>query len=279
MERLLIILAHPDDEIGVAGTAAHYAAMGVEVGLICATKGEAGEISDPALATPENLAEVREAELRCSCDLIGIRHLFMLGYCDSGMQGTPANEKSTAFIQAKDEDVQHKLVRLFRQFRPDTVITFEPNGWYGHPDHIATGKHATAAYYLCSSADAFPDAGAVWRPSILYHAVMRRSQFKGVATAARELGIDLGGFEDFPINEPDPVEEQITHQVDVTGQLELKWRVMDCHQTQFGEDSPFVRVPRPILEEVYRHEYFIQVSPAAQPGPELLTDLLEVIGD
>ena len=80
MKRLLAIFAHPDDEGAVAGTLAYYARQGVHVALICATKGEAGEISDPSLATPENLGEVREAELRCACKVIGIAELHLLNY-------------------------------------------------------------------------------------------------------------------------------------------------------------------------------------------------------
>ena len=84
---VLTYFAHPDDEGAIAGTLTRYARNGTEVSLICATKGEAGEISDPSLATPENLDQVRTAELQAACDIIGIRQLEFLGYRDSGMAG------------------------------------------------------------------------------------------------------------------------------------------------------------------------------------------------
>jgi LmbE family N-acetylglucosaminyl deacetylase len=264
MKRLLAVLAHPDDESAIAGTLAHYAGEGFKVGLVCATKGEAGEISDPDLATPDTLAKVRERELRCSCDVIGVETLHLLGYCDSGMQGTAENEKPTAFIRASDEDVQRKLVRIYRQFKPHVVITFEPFGWYGHPDHIAAGNHATVAYHLTGSPQAFPEVAPPWQPDRLYHAVIPRSDFKRMFEVAQELDIDLGGFEDFPVDERDPLEEQITHGMDVGDHLALKDHVMDCHRTQFGEENLFRRLPREVMHEIWRFEHFIQVSPVVQ---------------
>ncbi len=279
MKRLLAVFAHPDDETAVAGTLAHYADLGAAVALVCATKGEAGEISDPSLATTDNLAEVRARELRCSCDLIGIQQLVMLDYCDSGMRGTSENEKPTAFIRARDEDVQRKLVRVFRQFKPDVVVTFEPFGWYGHPDHIAAGKHATEAFHLASSREAFPEVGNPWQPDRLFHAVMPRRNFKKMARVAHEMGIALGGFENLPLDEQDPMEERITHQIDVTHRLDLKDRLLACHRTQFGEDHLFRRLPRDIMKETWGCEFFIQVSPkldkVATPG----SDLFAGIGD
>jgi LmbE family N-acetylglucosaminyl deacetylase len=279
VKRLLVVFAHPDDETAIAGTLAHYTEQGVEVALVCATKGEAGEISDPTLATPENLPAVRERELRCSCDMLGIKNLYLLNYCDSGMEGTAENEKPTAFIRARDEDVQRKLVRIFRDFKPDAVITFEPFGWYGHPDHIAAGKHASAAFHLCGSPDTFPELGEIWQPRRLFHAVLPRSNFKKMVEFAREAGIDLGGFDDFPLDDPDPLEDLITHKIDVTNKQELKFQVMRCHKTQFGEDSLFRRLPLEALQDLWRYEHFIQVSPNVPEENRLGVRLLDGLDD
>jgi LmbE family N-acetylglucosaminyl deacetylase len=105
MKRLLAVFAHPDDEGAIAGAMIRYAQEGARVSLVCATKGEAGEISDPSLATPENLGSVREEELRCACEAIGISDLHLLGYCDSGMDGTAENERPTAFIKADPDEI------------------------------------------------------------------------------------------------------------------------------------------------------------------------------
>jgi LmbE family N-acetylglucosaminyl deacetylase len=273
MKRLLAIFAHPDDEGAVAGTLAYYARQGVHVALICATKGEAGEISDPSLATPENLGEVREAELRCACQVIGIAELHLLGYCDSGMDGTPENEKITAFIQADPEEIRFKLVKLIREIKPHVVITFEPNGWYGHPDHIATGRYASEAYYLASDPEAFPEAGPIWQLDRLFHSAFPLSRFKVMVDYAREHGIDISTFDSIPMEGPDPIEEQITHNVDVGADLDTKLASTRCHQTQFGEDSLFRQIPPEIHQASMGDETFIQVDPQAELSSSPATDL------
>ena len=97
----MAVLAHPDDEtFGCGGTLARYAAEGVQVSLICATLGDAGEITDPSLAQRENLAQVREQELRAACHALGIQDLFILGYRDSGMADSPDNQHPQALCQA-----------------------------------------------------------------------------------------------------------------------------------------------------------------------------------
>jgi LmbE family N-acetylglucosaminyl deacetylase len=143
MKKIMAVFAHPDDEGIVARTLAHYAQNNNQVMLVCATRGEAGEISQAARdnqATVENLGEVRQKELEEACRLLGIQGLEFLDYRDSGMDGTAENEDPRALIQAGPEEFTAKLVGLIRRFQPDTVITFEPFGWYGHPDHIYTGK-------------------------------------------------------------------------------------------------------------------------------------------
>src|SRR5687767_1476631 len=123
---LMAVYAHPDDEVfGVGGAMGYYADRGVKTILVCATRGEVGEISDPALATPETLAEVREQELRCAASTLGVSELIFLDYRDSGMDGTPPNQDPRAFIQANPEEAIEKLVRLIRREQPQVVLTFE----------------------------------------------------------------------------------------------------------------------------------------------------------
>src|SRR5258708_25631316 len=99
-KRLLGIFAHPDDEGTMSGALLQYSTSGVETGLVCATRGEVGEIADPALATPENLGEVREGEMRGAADVLGVRNLWFLGYRDSGMAVTPAEEHTPPLTPA-----------------------------------------------------------------------------------------------------------------------------------------------------------------------------------
>lgn len=274
MIRILAAFAHPDDEGAIAGTLARYARDGAHVALVCVTKGEAGEISDPSLATPENLGEVREAELRCACAAIGISELHLLGYCDSGMDGTPENDKSTAFIQADPDEIRFKLVKLIREIKPHVVITFEPNGWYGHPDHIATGRFANESYDLVGDPEAYPEAGPPWQPFRLFHAAFPRSQFKVIFDYAQEHDIDISAYESIPIEELDPIEEQITHILDIRESFDIKLASLRCHQTQFGEDNLFRRIPPEVQRDSMGDEYFIQVDPAPEPSSSPAADLL-----
>jgi len=259
MKKLLTIFAHPDDEGVIAGTLAHYAAQETEVILICATKGEAGEISDLDLATPENLGAVRAAELQAACDIIGISQHHFLGYRDSGMAGAASNGDSSALVQAAPEAVIGKIVALMRQLQPDVVITFEPYGWYGHPDHQAVSKFATAAYEQAGNAAAYPDAGQPWQPQRLFHAVMPVSKFQIMAEYAQANNLADGEFE--PLEIQKEVEAQITHRLDVNHLLETKKAAMWAHRTQFGEDNWFRKLPEEITRQVWGAEYFIQVYP------------------
>ena len=277
MRKILAVFAHPDDEVPFSGTFAHYARQGAQVALITTTKGEAGEISDPTLAAPENLGAARETELRCAAELIGIADLHFLGYCDSGMAGTPENESPTAFIRADPDDILIKMVGIIRRFQPQVLITFEPNGWYGHPDHIAAGKYATQAFSLAGDPLAYPDAGAPWQPARLYHAAFLRSSFKVIADYAESAGLELPDFEAFKLDEPDPLEEQITHTLDVRAYVEMKNTAARCHRTQFDEDNLFFNAPPDILRKSMGYEHFIQVNPRpdqiSEPIPDLFAGL------
>jgi LmbE family N-acetylglucosaminyl deacetylase len=273
MKRLLIVFAHPDDESLFAGAMARYARQGVRVSLACATKGEAGEISDPSLATPANLGTMREAELRCACDQIGISDLHLLGYCDSGMDGTLENDRTTAFIQADPDEIRSKLVALMRDLRPHVVITFEPKGWYGHPDHIAAGRYTTEAYYLAADPAAFPAAGPPWRPDRLFHAVILRSSFKPMVDYAREQGQDTSNFDEMSFDEPEPLAAKITHTLDVSDLFELKKAAMLCHQTQFGDDNLLLQAPPEVQLILMGQENYIQVDPPREQTASPATDL------
>ena len=126
--RLMMAFAHPDDESRLAGsTIAKYSAEGADVVVVCATRGEAGEIEPGVDATPETLGDVREAELRASVAVAGAK-LELLNYRDSGMAGTPENRNPKAFVQAPEAEVVDKLVALIRQYKPQVIVTFDEKG-------------------------------------------------------------------------------------------------------------------------------------------------------
>ena len=145
--KVLAAFAHPDDEgFGPGGTLALLAAAGSAVTLVCATNGDVGEISDPALATPETLGQVRQQELRAAMAVTGVPDVRFLGYRDSGMQGTDDNNNPSSLYQASAGEVVGALVDIMREVRPNVVITHDPSGGYGHPDHITVHHRVTQAF-------------------------------------------------------------------------------------------------------------------------------------
>ena len=127
---LLAIYAHPDDEASSGGgTLARYAADGVNVALVCATRGEVGEIADDSLATPETLSQVREQELRNAADALGVGEVVFLSYRDSGMAGTDDNDNPAALVNAPEDEVVSQLVGVIRRLKPQVIMTFDPTGW------------------------------------------------------------------------------------------------------------------------------------------------------
>src|SRR5438132_4416694 len=189
---LLAVHAHPDDEcIGTGGILARYAAEGVRTVLVTCTDGAVGEISDPSLATPENLVEVRARELDESVRILRVSRLVKLGYRDSGMAGTADNVHPDSFQQASFDDAVERVVRIVRQERPQVVVTYDERGGYGHPDHIRAHQVAVAAFEAAGDRGRYPSAGPAWSPSKLYYVVVPRSAFAGFAERLREAGIEL----------------------------------------------------------------------------------------
>ncbi|HEX2053820.1 MAG TPA: PIG-L family deacetylase [Actinomycetota bacterium] len=254
---ILACFAHPDDEsFSSGGTLAHYASQGAEVTLVCATRGEAGEISDPALATPENLAEVREQELRCAADALGIGRVEFLGYRDSGMEGTDDNNNPLAYVMADRDEVIGKLVALIRELQPDVVITFDPDGAYGHPDHIAIHHHTVAAVAAARDDTRFPEAGPVWAPRRLYFTALSKTRFADMRRRLEEMGIDTSGFDrpDMPILGQEDDEIDVT--MDVGPTLAQKRRALECHATQFGPDNFMRQLAGDVGDDLMRLESF-----------------------
>jgi LmbE family N-acetylglucosaminyl deacetylase len=167
--RILGVFAHPDDESFCAGgTLAKYAADGAEIMIVSATRGDAGQIRDARAATRRTLGAVRERELRLACERLGVRHALCLDYKDGTLK------------DIEPEVLTRHIARIVREFRPDAVLTFGPDGAYGHPDHVAIGAATTAACALAGDAAAFPeqlDEGLTpHAPEALYHSHFPRSR-------------------------------------------------------------------------------------------------------
>ncbi len=148
---LLTVHAHPDDESSKgAATVARYHAEGVHTVLVCCTGGEEGDILNPAMDQPEirgRLTEVRRAELESAASIIGYDDVVMLGYRDSGMPGTPANEDARSFARAPLEEAVGRLVAAIRRSRPQVVVTYpEGQRGYPHPDHLRVHEITLPAF-------------------------------------------------------------------------------------------------------------------------------------
>jgi LmbE family N-acetylglucosaminyl deacetylase len=279
--KLLAIYAHPDDEaFGTGGTLTYYASQGVNITLVCATRGEVGEISDPSLATPETLGQVREQELRCAAENMGIAEVIFLDYRDSGMQGTPENDDPRAFVNAPAGEVVPKLVAVIRRVQPQVVTTFEPNGGYGHPDHIAIHKHTVAAFHAAADPGQYPELGPAWQAARLFYTAIPRSFFHKMRDELENLGEDTSDFdwiEDSGEGWPD---EQVNVTINVAGTVDAKWEALECHRTQFGPGNLFRRLPDDKARELMSQEYFALAWPEPAAGmrmPELFSGLGQVL--
>lgn len=233
MATLITILAHPDDEaFGVSGTVAKAVAGGHRVVIVCATRGEVGEISDPSLATPETLGHVREAELRKAATALGASDVRVLGYRDSGMAGTADNRDPRALANAPAEEVVGRLVAIIREVRPDVVVTFGPEGVYGHPDHMTISRHCAAAFDAAADPVRWPEAGPAHRAARLYHLAFSRSELRRWSEMAGRLGTGPGALRGVDIDEMGVPDEDITTVIDVGPWLERKHAAIAAHATQ-----------------------------------------------
>ena len=245
---LLAVFAHPDDEsLAMGGTLARYAHAGVEISLVCATHGEWGSISDPALASRENLAEVREDELRRACRVLGVNSLRFLDCPDSGVNYTHWPE------------VEEKIVRHIRELRPDVIVTFGPDGLYGHPDHIAVSMLTTAAFKSAGEAGCFTEQVEQGlqphQAGKLYYAQFPKTL---VAEMLAALSLDndvaqLWGFDADLFGVP---EELITTRVDVSDEVLTKLRALRCHRTQLAADNIFTFIDEDTARRFLSQEYY-----------------------
>ena len=227
---LMAIFAHPDDEaFGTGGTLAKYAAEGCDVHLVTATRGEAGQIVSRVDGSPEDLPEIREQELRCACQAYGIIPPHLLGFMDGQL---------TIVHQGQ---AVGRVVRLIREVRPQVIVTFGPDGIYGHYDHIAVHRWATIAVELASdpdcSADTLSSAGQPCRPhdvAKLYHRVMPEEHLAVLRDAQGRAAVMMDGVP-FPFVGYPP--SHITTVIDVSGYLDAKVRGIRCHATQIAPGS------------------------------------------
>lgn len=267
-KRLLGVFPHPDDEGTMSGALLKYGQFGAQTGLICITRGEVGEISDPALATPETLGEVREGEMRAAIRVLDVHHLWFLNYRDSGMAGTPQNQDPRSLVQANPAEVVGRIVEVIRQFRPQVVVTFDETGGYGHPDHIAAYKHTTSAFYAAADAVQYPELGPAHLISKLYYSSFPRRIIRKMGEWMQRQNVEPEGW----VTKLDPeklglADEQIDVRLDVETYLATKGQSWSLHRTQMNPESPMARIPEELQREWRRYEYFHLA--ATRVGPDI----------
>jgi mycothiol conjugate amidase Mca len=278
---LLAVFAHPDDEVWVGATLAKYADLGVRTIMVTATLGEEGEIRDPDLnpeEAKERLGEIREAELRRSAEILNVGQVYILGFRDSGMAGTPANEHPENFHNADPGEAVGRLVRIIRKERPQVVITDNERGTYGHPDHLAANRTALAAFEAAGDPSRFPEQGLEpWEPKKLYYAAFPHSDFVRLAQLMKERGIQWGSEEEaeeaVDFTTPD---EEVTTRVEIGPYGPRVREAMQAHRTQIAQDDPFMSMPEDLMAEVFRANAFTRVRSlveAALPEDDLFAGL------
>ena len=163
--RLLLSLAHPDDEsFGYGALISKYVAEGVDVYLIVSTNGDVGTILPEFMEGYNSIAERRLAELDCANEILKFKQIFRLGYKDSGMMGSETSKDPACSWQAPQEELAGKVVEIIREIKPQVVITFNKFGGYGHPDHIAIQRATTDAVMLAGDANYDTGGQAPYQP-------------------------------------------------------------------------------------------------------------------
>ena len=235
---LLAVLAHPDDEtFGTGGTLAYYASRGVEVHLICATRGEAGDVDPDFLQGFSSVAELRELELKNAIKELGVKNLHLLDYRDSGMEGTPDNHHPRALAAANIDDVAEKVVHIIRQIKPQVVVTFDPIGGYRHPDHIAIHKATVKAFYAAGDVAQYPNSLQPYQPKKLYYHTFPRGFLRFSLFFLRLAGKDPHKFGKNGDIDLVPIAEAnfpINAEIDYRSVIDKRDAASVCHASQGG---------------------------------------------
>jgi N-acetyl-1-D-myo-inositol-2-amino-2-deoxy-alpha-D-glucopyranoside deacetylase len=263
--RLMLVHAHPDDEsIETGATMAKYAAQGAGVTLVTCTLGELGEVIPADLAhlafDQENrLGQHRIGELAAACAALGVTdHRFLGGpgrWHDSGMMETPSNDWPGAFWHADVDEAAGALLAVIEEVRPQVLVTYDANGFYGHPDHIQAHRVAWRAFEMA--------AGLVRK---FYATAVPKSV---LAEAIRLMGdhpsefLAVDSVDNLPFGVPD---DQVTTQIDATAYLEAKLAAMRAHASQIAVDSPFFALSDMVGQRAFGMECYTLLAGPAGPG-------------
>lgn len=269
--------AHPDDESSKGpATIARYHAAGVRTVLVCCTGGEAGDILNPAMDREEvrrDLPAVRRRELDEAVRVIGFDALVMLGYRDSGMPGTEANEHPDCFARAPLDEAVGRLVAVLRAERPDVVLTYpEDQSAYPHPDHVRVHEVSVAAFEAAADPAAYPGAGEPWQVAKLYGSAWSARRVAAMHAKFEELGLESPFDEKWleRLRQPAPPDTTV---IDVAGFTDVRRLALLAHRTQVDPESRmWFGLPPEVLRQVHPVDEFrlLRTAPGWQsplPAP------------
>ena len=279
---LLAVRPHPDDESSsTGGMLAYYSARNVRTGVVICTGGEEGEIRDPDLdpvADKPRLRELRAQEVKNACEILGVAELRMLGFRDSGMADTSANQHPEAFVNVDRSEAAFRLVRVIRELRPRVIVTEPPGGMYPHPDHIMCHEITMDAFEAAGDPEVFPEAGPPWQPDKLYGvAQVDDGAWEELMPRFVSAGYDMDWMKKQDNHSRGPGPETATVALEVGPYSEEQRRALLAHRTQISSDSFFVSLPPELRRLAFATAYFVRLSPPCSPGehePELLYGLV-----
>ncbi len=264
----MAVHAHPDDEAtGTGGVLARYASEGIRTVLVTCTDGGCGDgpggvkPGDPG-HDPAAVAAMRSTELRASCAALGVSDLETLDYADSGMMGWAANKAPHAFWNTPVDEAAQRLAELINHYQPDVVVTYDPNGFYGHPDHIQAHRITMAALEITKS------------PAKAYWTTVPHSAMEKFGAVMREFGDDFPepepGAEDSgpPMGLPD---DEISTWVDIRAFSDQKFDALAAHASQ-SDEIFFLRLGRERFREFMGIETFVQVKDGVPMTPVVTED-------
>lgn len=259
--RLMAVMAHPDDEtLGVGGALARYAAEGIGTYLVMATRGERGW-TGPADQNPglEGLGKIREAELLAAADVLGLREVKFLDYIDGDLD------------QADAKEATRKIVGHIRRVRPQVVLTFDPQGAYGHPDHIAICQFTAAATVCAADANYRTEGDAPpHRVDKLYYMALSQTLADAYIGTFGDITMTVDGVTRRAVVLPDWA---ITTRLDATAYWQQVWKAVACHRSQIPNYEGLQHVPEDTHHILWGMQEFSRVYSTVNGGRDLETDL------
>lgn len=295
---LMAVHAHPDDEATSGGSSmVRYRAEGVQTVVVTCTDGAEGEMHDPdrdpAEALPR-MAEIRREEMANAARILNLSAHEWLGYRDSGMVGTPANENPASFHKADFHEATGRLIRLVRRYRPQVLITYNSYGGYGHPDHIQAHKITSAAFEYAADLEHYPEEeyGPVWQPLKLYTSAFSRSAWKKVRQLLRENGeewpfqppkkegeeaaaVEVKPKKELP-QEFGTADSEITTIIEVSDYYRTAIEALLVHRTQINPENPFWKMRSRYASVLMHHDSFVLFKsklPAQRPEYDLFAGI------